>query len=242
MESALPANPSEAGKSLIERAYLQAIAQDDDTDRIRARILDAANEQFRRWGTQRSTMEDIAREAGVSRITVYRRFATKEVLVEHVILHEFRRYFDTFLVDIAAATNPADRVVLGFVSSLRALRGNPLIGALITTEPDHFVSSLIGDDGRAVAMVREFVANQLRQEQRAGTISANLRTDLVAELMVRICASFLAIPSQVVDLDDDEQLAMIARQFLVPMLEASTNPETPQPIRPGEAGRRVDPR
>ncbi|WP_433715156.1 TetR/AcrR family transcriptional regulator [Nocardia sp. CA-084685] len=232
VESALPANPSEAGKSLIERAYREAVEQTDDTDRIRARILDAAGEQFRRWGTQRSTMEDVARQAGVSRITVYRRFATKDVLVEHVILREFRRYFDTFLVDVAAADNPADRVVLGFVSSLRALRGNPLIGALITTEPDHFVSSLIGDGGRAVAMVREFVANQLRQEQRAGTISANLRTDLVAELMVRICASFLAIPSQVVDLDDDEQLAMIARQFLVPMLEAPTGPPKHRDNRP----------
>lgn len=210
----------EAGKSLIERAYLQAVDQTDEADRIRVRILDAAGEQFRHWGIQRSTMEDVARRAGVSRITVYRRFVTKEDLVEHVILREFRRYFDRFLVDIAAATTAADRVVLGFVSSLRALRGNPLIGALITAEPDHFVSSLVGDGGRAVAMVREFVARQLRQEQRAGTISAEVRTELVAELMVRICASFLAIPSHVVDLDDDEQLAMIARRYLVPMLEA----------------------
>ncbi|MFX0578354.1 TetR/AcrR family transcriptional regulator [Nocardia nepalensis] len=219
MESAPLANELPLGQSLIERAYLQAVQQVDDTDGFRTRILDAAAEQFRQWGIQRSTMEDVARRAGVSRITVYRRFSTKEELVELVILREFRRYFDTFLVDIAAATDVGDRVVLGFVSSLRALRGNPLIGALITAEPDYVVSSLVGDGGRAVAMVREFVARQLRQEQRAGTISPDLRVELVAEVMVRICASFLAIPSQVVDLDDDEQLAAIARQFLVPMLE-----------------------
>ncbi|MGV9668754.1 TetR/AcrR family transcriptional regulator [Nocardia niigatensis] len=219
VESAPPADTPADGKSLLERAFLQAVEQVDDTDRIRTRILDAADEQFRRWGIQRSTMEDVARTAGVSRITVYRRFATKEELVERVILREFRRYFDTFLVDIAAATNVGDRVVLGFVSSLRALRGNPLIGALITAEPDHFISSLVGDGGRAVAMVREFVAHQLRQEQRAGTISPDLDVEVIAELMVRICASFLAIPSQVIDLDNDEQLAAIARHFLVPMLE-----------------------
>nr|WP_246023325.1 TetR/AcrR family transcriptional regulator [Nocardia yunnanensis] len=211
------------GKSLIERAYRQAVEQAGDTDRIRARILDAAGERFRQWGIQRSTMEDVARQAGVSRITVYRRFATKEDLVEHVVLREFRRYFDTFLLDIATAATPAERVVAGFVSSLRTLRGNPLIGTLITAEPDHVVSSLIGDGGRAVAMVREFVAHQLRQEQRAGTVSAQLDTDLVAELMVRICASFLAIPSQLVDLADEEQLAAIARRFLVPMLEPPTS-------------------
>ncbi|MEV6073195.1 helix-turn-helix domain-containing protein [Nocardia sp. NPDC052001] len=215
----MEAVPPAAGKSLIERVYLEAVQPGDDTDRIRARVLDAAAEQFRHWGIQRSTMEDVARRAGVSRITVYRRFPTKEDLVEHVILREFRGYFDTFLVDIAAAATPADRVVAGFVSSLRTLRGNPLIGTLITAEPDQFTSSLIGDGGRAVAMVREFVANQLGAEQRAGTISAELNTQLIAEVMVRICASFLAIPSQLVDLEDEEQLARIARQFLVPMLE-----------------------
>ncbi|NUS44106.1 MAG: TetR/AcrR family transcriptional regulator [Mycobacteriaceae bacterium] len=204
---------------MIERAYLEAVERTGDADPLRPRILDAAGEQFRRWGVQRSTMEDVARQAGVSRVTVYRRFPNKDVLVEHVLLREFRRYFDTFLVDIATADNPADRVVLGFVSSLRALRGNPLISALITAEPDRFVSSLIGDGGRAVAMVREFVAGRLRLEQRAGAISADLNTDLVAEMMVRICASFLAIPSHIVDLDDDEQLAAVARQFLAPMLD-----------------------
>ena len=42
--------------------------------------------------------------------------------------------------------------------------------------------------------------------------------DLVAEMMVRISASFLTVPSRVVDITDDAQLAAVARQFLVPML------------------------
>ncbi|WP_330179794.1 TetR/AcrR family transcriptional regulator [Nocardia sp. NBC_01503] len=217
-ETPVEAAPPAADVSLFERAYREAIDHIDDTDPIRTRILDAADERFQHWGIQRSTMEDVARQAGVSRITVYRRFTTKDELVEHVILREFRRYFDKFLGDIAAATTPADRAVLGFVSSLRTFRGNPLIGTLITAEPDHFIGSLIGDGGRSVAMVSQFVAHQLRQEQRAGTIGADLNADVVAELMVRLCASFLAIPSQIVDIYDDEQLARIARQYLVPLL------------------------
>jgi TetR/AcrR family transcriptional repressor of uid operon len=68
--------------------------------------------------------------------------------------------------------------------------------------------------------VREFVAGQLRQEQHAGNVPAGLDADVVAELMVRISASFLAIPSHVIDLDDEEQPAALARRYLVPMLEA----------------------
>ncbi len=205
-------------ESLLERAVVDAREGVGDTDEARTRILDAAYVQFSRMGILRSTMEDVARRAGVSRITVYRRFATKDALVEHVIRREFRRYFDQFLVDIEQAGNAADRVVLGFVSSLRAIRGNPLIGGLIAAEPDLLLPSMINDGGQTLAAVRQFVAGQLRAEQRAGNMAKDLDPDLVAELMVRVSASFLTIPSQIIDLDDDEQLAAVARQFLVPML------------------------
>lgn len=219
MEPALAALMSPGSESVLERAYTDAIERVDDTDEARARILDAAYAQFCRMGIQRSTMEDVARRAGVSRITVYRRFASKDVLVEHVVRREFRRYFDQFLVEIEQAETVADRVVLGFVSSLRAIRGNPLIGGLIDIEPDLLVASMIGDGGQTLATVRQFVAGQLRREQHAGTVSPDLNIDLAAELMVRISASFLVIPSHVVDIDDDEHLANVARRFLVPMLE-----------------------
>lgn len=217
--SALMAPPN--SESLLERAYLDAVERVGDTDEVRSRILGAAYEQFCRMGIRRSTMEDVAKRARVSRITVYRRFATKDVLVEHVVRREFRRYFDQFLVDIEQAGTAADRVVLGFVSSLRAIRSNPLIGGLIAAEPDLLVPSMINDGGQTLATVRQFVAGQLRREQRAGHVPGDLDTDLVAELMVRVSASFLAIPSQVVDLDDDAQLAAVARRFLVPMLRAT---------------------
>jgi len=211
-------------ESLLERAYSDAIERVDDQDETRARILDAAYEQFCRMGIRLSTMEAVARRAKVSRITVYRRFATKDSLIEHVVRREFRRYFDQFLVDIEQAGTPADRVVLGFVSSLRAIRDNPLIGGLITAEPDLLVPSMITDGGRTLATVRQFVAGQLRREQHAGHVSGDLNVDVVAELMVRISTSFLTIPSHVIDLDDDEHLAAVARQFLVPMLGPTDPP------------------
>ncbi len=208
-------------ESLLERAYIDALERVDDLDDIRTRLLDAAYEQFCRMGIQRTTMEDVARQAGVSRITVYRRYATKNALVEQVVRREFRRYFDQFLTEIEHAETVADRVVLGFVSSLRTIRRNPLIGGLLAAEPNLLVPSMVNDGGYTLATVRQFVAGQLRREQRAGNVPAELDADLVAELMVRVSASFLAIPSHLIDLDDDEQLAAVARQFLVPMLESA---------------------
>lgn len=204
--------------AMLDRAFSEAVEKVDDLNEDRARILDAARDQFCRMGIQRSTMEHVARRAGVSRITVYRRFATKDALVEEVVRREFRRYFDQFLVDITQAETVADRVVLGFVSSLRAVRSNPLMAGVITAEPQLLAPSIMGEDGRTLAVVGRFVAGQLRREQVAGNVAAAIDVDLVAELMVRLTMSMLVTPSSLVDLDDDEQLGALARRYLVPML------------------------
>ena len=213
----MPATITE--ESMIERAFAEAFSKADEIDETSARVLDAAYEQFCRKGIRSSTMEDVARRAGVSRITVYRRFSTKDELVEQLVRREYRRYFDQFVIDIKDAKTAADRVVLGFVSSLRTIRGNALISGLMVEEPTSLVPSIIGEGGRVLtATVRQFVAGQLRREQGAGNVAAEVDVDLVAELMVRMSTSFLITPSDVVDLADDKQLADLARRFLVPML------------------------
>lgn len=203
--------------SLLERAFNRAV-DGSASDLANARILDAALDLFCRRGIQRTTMDDVARAAGLSRITVYRRLVSKEALVEHVVLREFRRYFDRFLLDISQATTVQERVVVGFVSSLRTIRDNPLIHDLLSAEPQLLVPSVLGEGGRTLALVSQFVAGQLRLEQVAGNVAGDVDVDLVAELMVRMSTSFLLTPSDRLDLEDDEQLQRIARTGLVPLL------------------------
>ncbi|MFC7501400.1 TetR/AcrR family transcriptional regulator, partial [Nocardioides sp. GCM10030258] len=174
----------DAVESLLERAFAD-VAASMAADEANADLLDAASELFSRHGIQRTTMDDVARRAGLSRITVYRRVSSKEALVEQVVLREFRRYLDQFRIDIASAETAQDRVVLGFVSSLRAIRGNALIGGLMVAEPQTLVP-LLETTGRTLATVSQFVAGQLRHEQRAGQIGADVDVDLVAEVMVRL--------------------------------------------------------
>ncbi|GAA1216707.1 TetR/AcrR family transcriptional regulator [Prauserella alba] len=221
MEPTLPgavASGTGLPASLLERVFSET-SENDVEDAATTRVLDAAYEQFCRTGIRRSTMDDVARRAGISRITVYRRFSTKDALVEHVVRREFRRYFDQFLLDIRPARSAAERVELGFASALRSIRHNPLIGGLLEVDPDLVVPSLLGADGRTMATVSRFVADRLRTEQHAGTVSGEVDVDLAAEMMVRMSASFLVTPSGLVDLDDDGQVRAIARRFLVPMLD-----------------------
>ncbi|PVX62824.1 UNVERIFIED_ORG: TetR family transcriptional regulator [Nocardia globerula] len=215
---------SSALESITSLGSVMAGEAPGKEDRSRIRLLDAAHEQFCKVGIQRTSMEDVARSANLSRITVYRKFATKDSLVEQVVLREFRTYFEQFLVDIELAETVDDRIVLGFVSSLRAISNNALISALIDAGP-HVHGSIVGDNGRTLAMVRQFVASQLRREQGAGTIADEVDVDLVAEMFVRVTASFLMIPSEAVNLHDDAQMEALARQFLVPMIKTQCSEE-----------------
>src|SRR5690242_17981494 len=76
--------PAPEGSSLLLRALSDSVEQVDDTEEFSTRILDAAADLFARVGIPRVTMDEVARSAGVARITIYRRFASKDVLVEQV--------------------------------------------------------------------------------------------------------------------------------------------------------------
>ncbi|MER6347960.1 TetR/AcrR family transcriptional regulator [Streptomyces sp. NPDC001595] len=211
--------PGPGSPSLLDIAFADAVRGTCQGDEATVRILDAAHEQFCRVGIRRCSMGDVARLAGVSRVTVYRRFATKDVLVEQVVRREFRRYFARFIIDIRSARTLADRVAVGFVSSMRAIRGNPLIGGLLVLEPEAVVLSLTNDGGHTLSTVQRFLAGRLRQEQRDGHVTEGVDVGLVAEMMVRVSASLLVIPSHVIDLSDEARLDAVAREFLVPMLD-----------------------
>lgn len=194
-------------------------AVDAPADETRERILDAAYELFCTRGIRHSSMDEIARRAKAARITVYRKFETKDALIDEVMLREFQRYFERFAAEVRGCQTVAERVEMAFVSSLRTFGENPLLVNLLDNDRDSVVGSLIGQDGQMIATVRRFVAGRLATEQAAGQLHADLDVDLLAEMFVRICASYLTIPTDLVDLADDDALRGIARQFLAPMLE-----------------------
>src|ERR1700738_2557412 len=97
------------------------------TDPADDEILDAALVEAVAVGLRRTTMDEVARRASVGRMTVYRRFGTKEELLRRLIVREAYR----LVVAVGDATKAepelADRIVTGFVTILRLTREHPLI-------------------------------------------------------------------------------------------------------------------
>ncbi|MER7190509.1 TetR/AcrR family transcriptional regulator [Streptomyces flaveolus] len=188
-------------------------------DRTARRILDAALEQFTVFGLRRSSVDDVAKRAGVSRVTVYRRFQNKDKLVEQTLLRENSRFFQRLDAAVAALPTMEERVVEGFVVALRHTRAHPLFGGLLRLEPDVVLPYLTVNGGSSLAATVEYLTGHLRRAQQAeGRPDEDPRP--VAELMVRVAVSFLLNPASCIEMDDEDQARAFARRYLAPLLEA----------------------
>ncbi|CAM5315122.1 TetR family transcriptional regulator [Streptomyces pilosus] len=205
--------------SADESPLARALARPETEERLARQILDAALEQFTIFGLRRSSVDDVAKRAGVSRVTVYRRFRNKDGLVEACLLREVSRFFRE--LDDAVAPLPAmrDRVVEGFVVALRHTRAHPLFGGLLRLEPEVVLPYLTVGGGPALTVTTDYLTSHLRRAQHSeGRPGTDPRP--VAELMVRVAVSFLLNPAGCIELDDEEQSRAFARRYLAPLLDA----------------------
>jgi AcrR family transcriptional regulator len=175
-------------------------------------VLDAALAQAAAVGLKRTTMDDIARRAGVGRMTVYRRFTSKDALLRRLVLREALRVVDAVRAASAADDDLADRIVTAFVTVLRFTREHPLVERIVRFEPETLLELASLREPDIVALSRAFVAGELR---RAGV---DVDHEQVAEAVVRLVVSFVVVPRSVVDVTDDAEARAFARAVLVPML------------------------
>ncbi len=183
------------------------------------RILDAAWRCFSHYGFQKTAMEDIAREAGLSRGSVYRRFPDKESLFRAVSEQQTR----LFLADVTRRTSKVDglsaQIALVARMTLDFLRDNPLNAGLARTDPDAFARALSTEGGELLAMSIEVVAPLVQEAIQRGKVRADLDPKRAAEWITRVVFSLISTPSVTFDSEDPEQREAFVREFLVPGLD-----------------------
>jgi AcrR family transcriptional regulator len=192
-------------------------ADDDGGDEITRRILDAALEQFELFGLRRSTVEDVARRAGLARVTIYRRFPTKNELVVAVIVREARRAFAEIDAAVSRVSGTEERIVEGFVVTLSIARHHPLLRRLLATEPEVVLPYFTLQGGPVLAAARTYLADHIRRIQRSGD-APRFDPEPVAEMLVRVAQSFLLTPESVIPLDNDRKVRAFARRYLAPVI------------------------
>lgn len=184
----------------------------DDRSSQRVRIVDAALRCLARQGLAKTTADDIAREAGISRATLYRTFpGGKESVIGAVVDTEAARFFSALAVAMGEAHDLEDVLVAGMVEAATRLSSHEALAYLLAYEPGtvlpHLAFARMDDLLLSVGdLAAPFFARWLEPDQAARA----------AEWAIRIVISYLSCPSDGVDLTDPKSARALARRFVLP--------------------------
>ncbi|GAA4851796.1 TetR/AcrR family transcriptional regulator [Saccharopolyspora rosea] len=127
-----------------------------------AELLAAARECVLADGLRRTTLAGVARRAGVSRMTLYRRFPDVDSLVTALITAEFTAILHRAR-DAAGDGSARERLVAGTVHAVRLLQSAPLLRRVLRTDAELLLPYLVERLGStqlaAEGFLREHVAH-----------------------------------------------------------------------------------
>lgn len=200
---------------LLELAFDPAVEGYEDP--MSQRILDAALALVAASGLRHLTMDDVAARAGVGRMTVYRRFGSRQQLTDALAVRECRRCLNEIGTALDHGKAIDERAADLFVVTLRVIREHPLLERLARVEPDALLYELNRDGSAVFRLVRDFLVAQIRVAQGAGELIA-VDPEPLAEIAVRLGASFVLMPDSVIASGDEQRTRETIRALIAPLL------------------------
>src|SRR3954469_15528265 len=108
----------------------------DQRDSPRDDYLDAARDCILEVGWRRTTLTEVARRAGVSRMTIYRTWADMPQLLGDLMTREWGGVVAEALADEDKDAPTAERLVGDIVGTVRRLRENELFVRIVDLDPE----------------------------------------------------------------------------------------------------------
>jgi AcrR family transcriptional regulator len=135
-------------------------------------LLDAAHACVLAVGVRRTTVTDVARRAGVSRMTLYRRFPDVTSLIQALMTREFSAIIGEIDQETGELPTARERLVEGAVRGADRLTRNSLFLRIVDVDPElllPYVTTRLGSFQKAVVASLE---SQLREGAADGSIAA----------------------------------------------------------------------
>lgn len=184
-------------------------------ERTRTRILAATLTCIERWGLAKTSLEDVAREAGLSRATLYRYFpGGREQLVHDTVTWEVGRFFARLEHHVSAAPGLAAKLEEGLIFGHRAIHEHTLLQRILRTEPEALLEELSQTVPLIEAAMRAYLLALLRGEPLRPGVDAGE----AADYLTRMFLSYVGSQGQW-DLTDRAQVELLVRsQFVAGLL------------------------
>ena len=175
-----------------------------------------------RWGLTKTTLEDVAREAGCGRATIYRAFqGGKSEVMAATLAGEVDRFRGEVgqAIDAVEPDDLDDVVVAGVVAAARFLRSHDALRYLLVHEPDvvlpwvsfHRIGVLYGMVGDFAAFLARFISDPEAAARAAGWLA-------------RVVLSYVVNPADGRDLADPDSARRLLSTYVIPGLVRAARP------------------
>jgi AcrR family transcriptional regulator len=184
---------------------------------VENQFLDAAERCLQRNGIRRTTMVQVADEAGLSRAWLYRHFPDKAALLGAALV----RQDEQFWADASARISRRASLVAQIAEAVRYSReqqASALVLRLRATEPAECAAILGAGLRQAMPGMAMFWRPHLEAARSRGEVRVDLPVAAAAEWVMRVVLSLVTVPGDAVNVDDSASVRRFLNQFLLPGL------------------------
>ncbi len=182
--------------------------------------LDAARECILDVGWRRTTLTEVARRAGVSRMTIYRAWSDMQQLLGDLMTREWQGV-------VAAATSaehdgsdPVRAMADDLVTTVRSLRDNELFVRIVELDPELLLPYLLSRRGRSQDAILAQLERRVRAGQEAGAVRPGDATTIARSLVLAahgfVLSAHTMVDDTVPEAALDAELAHVIRRALEP--------------------------
>ncbi len=182
-------------------------------------LLDAARDGILAVGWRRTTLTDVARRAGVSRMTIYRRWPDMQTLLADLMTREWAVVVEDSA--LGAGASPLDRAAGGVAATVARLRRNELFAKILEVDPELLLPYLLDRRGRTQDAILALVEAVIAEGQADGSVRPGDPRRLARSLM--LAAHGFALSLQTMTGDDgpaeadlDGELRTMVERYLRP--------------------------
>ncbi|MFE3325753.1 TetR/AcrR family transcriptional regulator [Streptomyces sp. NPDC059176] len=186
-------------------------------------VLDAARDCVLAVGVRRTTLTDVARRAGVSRMTLYRRWPDVRTLVGDLMTREWIALAVGTMQERVPGEPTRARLVDGLVAGVAAFRAHPLFHKILDVDPELLLPYVLDRRGASQDALLGLITGALEEGHSDGSVRA-VHPDLQARSLLLIVQSFTLSLRTMTDEADPELTDAAFLEELRTLLERTLSP------------------
>src|SRR3954447_19016242 len=186
-------------------------------------VLDAVRDCVLAVGVRRTTLTDVARRAGVSRMTLYRRWPDVRTLVGDLMTREWIAVATRAIPERAPGTDARGPLVDGLVAGVADFRAHPLFRKIVDVDPELLLPYVLDRRGASQNALLGLLAGGIEEGHADGSVRAG-HPERQARALLLIVQSFTLSLRTMTDEDDAELSSTAFLSELRAILERTLTP------------------